>query len=74
MTSQLNVALVRLRVLYVLIFLAYILTCCSCIFVQPGTFRRSVDWCMNIISVLYLTPRWKDYELFPTAIHYSIDI
>ena len=45
-TSHLNVALIR-KLLGSLMFFAYILTCYLCMFVQPGTDKRPVDWWRN---------------------------
>ena len=52
MTSQLKVALVP-KVRGPLMCLAYFLICYLCVFVQAGTDRRPVDWCRNLMSVLY---------------------
>ena len=53
MTSQLNVALIRkLRVsLMCLAYFFYLLS--IWVFVQPLTGRRPIDWCRNLMSVLY---------------------
>ena len=53
MISQMDVALTH-KLRGSLVSLAYFLTCCLCVFVQPGTGRRPVDWCRNYMSVLYL--------------------
>ena len=50
MTSQLSVAFATWWVIDVL---AYFITCYLWVFVQPGTGRRPVDWCMNQMAALY---------------------
>ena len=45
-TSQRNVALSR-KLRGSLMGLDHFLTCYPLVFVQPGTGRRPVDWCMN---------------------------
>ena len=47
MSSQLNVAT------WVIDVLGVFFDMLSKVFVQPGTSRRPVDWCMNLLSVLY---------------------
>ena len=52
MTSQLNEALI-LKLRWLSMCLAYLLTFYPLVFARPDTGRRPVDWCRN--SILYCT-------------------
>ena len=62
MTSQLNVVFHR-KLRRLLLCLAYFLTCYSWVFQKTGIGRRPVDWCRNLMSVLYMGRSCALYRL-----------